>query len=137
MAEADAHLPEHIALDPDPTDLEAVHLPLDDLNATPETHAISPNPIHGEATLDRDPDGIIVDGIAEMSILETIAHRGMDLYADRRPLHTLERIARRVDHDYSRRRILQPLDYLLDLDLDIRVLDRLIRTEWADLDHRQ
>jgi len=137
VEEVDVHLPGHIALDPDLMDLEAVHLPLDDLNATPETLAISPNPIHGEDTLDRDLDGIIVDGTAEMSILETIAHRGMDLHADRRPLHTLERIARRVDLDYSRRRIPQPLDYLLDLDLGIRVLDRSIRTEWADLDHRQ
>ena len=137
VEEVDVHLPGHIALDPDLMDLEAVHLPLDDLNATPEMHAISPNPIHGEDTLDRDLDGIIVDGIAEMSIIETIAHRGMVLYGDRRPLHTLERIARRVDHDYSPRRIPQPLDYLRGLDLGIRVLDRSIRIEWADLGHRQ
>jgi hypothetical protein len=141
--EEDVRLPALIALDLDPVDLEAVHLLHDASNVTPETYAISPNPIHGEVILDLDLDldGIIVDGIVEMNTLETIAHHhGMDHYAGRRPLRTLERIARRVDHAHSPHRIRQPLDYLPYLDLVTKgaiPVDRLIRTGLADLDHQQ
>jgi hypothetical protein len=149
-------------IDLDLMDLVAAHLLHDASNVTPETYAISPNPIHGEVILDLDLDldGIIVDGIVEMNILETIAHHGKDLYAGRRPLHTLEtiahhgmdhyaghrplhtleRIARRGVHAHSPHRIRQPLDYLPYLDLDIRdgiPVDHLIRTGLADLDHQQ
>jgi hypothetical protein len=115
VVEEAALLVDHFALAPDPTD-EAVR-PLHVGLSANATHAIF-NPTR-DVVMDLDLD--LVDHLGTTVDIETIVRPGMPLHAELRPHRILGQIAPHADL-VSRSRhphILQPLDYLLGLEVHL------------------